>query len=209
MACSNPFVRKDKEVNSGPVPCGSCADCRARRASGWSFRLIEEEKISNSADFITLTYDTKFVPITRSGFMDLSKRDVQLFFKRLRKLHSNDFNANGRSNGDPNKGRSIKYYAVGEYGGKTWRPHYHIILFNASVELIQEAWSRGSVYYGKVSGASVGYTLKYISKAKRVPVHKNDDRQPEFSLMSKHLGESYVKKKVLTGIMPTLITECI
>lgn len=112
--------------------------------------------------------------------MDLSKRDIQLFLKRLRKAHESH-----RGQMQP-----IKYYAVGEYGGITGRPHYHIILFNADIELIQDAWQNGQVHYGKVSGASVGYTLKYMTKPSRIPMHRNDDRTKEFSLMSKGLGKN-------------------
>lgn len=189
--CQTPFGVKDKKTNTTiPVPCGKCPNCRKRRASGWSFRLMVEEKHSRIAHFITLTYDTKHVPITKSGFMDLNSRDVQLFFKRLRKHH------------EPLRLQCpelppIKYYCVGEYGGKSYRPHYHIILFNADRSKIQLAWDKGSVHYGQVTGASVGYTLKYISKPGRIPLHKNDDRTPEFSRMSKGLGESYLTPQML------------
>lgn len=141
--------------------------------------------------FLTLTYDTTHVPITRNGFMCLNKRDVQLFFKRLRKAET----AKAKSNGlTPS---ILKYYAVGEYGGKGQRPHYHIILFNADITLIQGAWQLGSVHYGTVSGASVGYCLKYMMKPCRIPMHRNDDRIREFSLMSKGLGESYMTNAML------------
>lgn len=113
--------------------------------------------------------------------MTLNKKDVQLFFKRLRKL-----------NEKKNNPLKISYYLCGEYGGKTCRPHYHIILFNALVETVQTAWTCGGVHYGEVNGASIGYTLKYMSKAKRIPQHANDDRTPEFSLMSKGLGKNYI-----------------
>lgn len=158
------------------VPCGRCPACYKRRVSGWSFRLLQEEKISVSSHFITLTYDTKNVPITKNGFMQINKRDLQLFFKRLRKCNE----------------EKIRYYAVGEYGGKTNRPHYHIILFNAKIETVQPAWNLGEIHYGKVEGASVGYCLKYMSKKSKIPMHKNDDRQPEFGLMSKGLGKNYI-----------------
>lgn len=168
--------------NEIPVPCGRCAKCLKRRASGWSFRLMQQEKISQSAHFITLTYDTRHVHITKAGFMDLNKRDVQLFFKSLRK----------KSDRDLCKLYPIKYYAVGEYGTRTNRPHYHIILFNAELKLIQSAWTLGQVHYGQVTGASVGYCLKYMQKPKRIPMHRNDDRTPEFGLFSKGLGANYL-----------------
>lgn len=147
---------------------------------------MQEYKVSKSALFLTLTYDTAHVPITRNGFRNLNKRDLQLFFKRLRK----------------NNGLPIRYYAVGEYGGRTSRPHYHVILFNAQPELIQDAWKIdgkhiGQIHYGQVSEASVGYTLKYISKDSRIPLHCNDDRQREFALMSKGLGENYLTQKMI------------
>lgn len=181
--CLQPFLVD----GSIPVPCGKCPPCLKRRASAWSFRLMQEDKICNSSQFITLTYDTDHVPLTEKGYMDLCKRDLQLYFKRLRKLQSNSLR-------DGVYSKPIKYYAVGEYGGRTFRPHYHIILFNCSIELIQEAWKLdgkylGTVHYGTVSGASVGYCLKYMTKPGRIPLHQNDDRQPEFSLMSKGLGE--------------------
>lgn len=136
---------------------------------------MQEEKISTSAHFITLTYDSVHAPINKNGKLDLSKRDLQLFFKKLRKA----------SECYQDK---IKYFAVGEYGGKTQRPHYHILLFNCRVELIQPAWDFGSVYYGTVTGASIGYTLKYMSK-KAKPVY---GVEKPFALMSKGLGKAYV-----------------
>lgn len=173
--CMTPFGVRDKVTNNTiAVPCGKCPACTARRASAWSFRLMEEEKVSSSAHFITLTYDTAHVPLTPSGFMDLQKRDLQLFFKRLRKAQSKV---------DPL--RRIRYYACGEYGGRTRRPHYHAIVFNVDLELIQPAWDLGQVHYGQVTKASVGYCLKYMSKTKRIPEHARDDRQREFALMSK------------------------
>lgn len=143
--------------------------------------MQQEEKVSSSAHFLTLTYDTKYVPInTESGYMSLDKKDIQLFFKRLRKSQS----GNSRS--------FIKYYAVGEYGGTTARPHYHAILFNAKLELINDAWNMGHIYYGKVEPASIGYCLKYMMKHKKREWWNTGCVQPEFAVMSKGLGISYL-----------------
>lgn len=182
-----PFTVKDKKSGESiAVPCGKCPNCYKRRVSAWSFRLLQEDKISLSSLFVTLTYDTDNVPITSNGFMSINKRDVQLFFKRLRKLNSKN-NPNSR----------IRYYAVGEYGGHTFRPHYHVLLFNCSVELIEKAWGLGQIHYGNVTGASVGYCLKYMAKQSRIPMHKNDDRLKEFGLMSKGLGANYMTDKMI------------
>jgi len=181
--CITPFVVKDKKTKESiPVPCGKCPYCLKRRVSAWSFRLMQHDKAAKVAHFVTLTYSTEQVPITENGFMTLSKRDCQLFMKRLRKA---------------NPGEKISYYLAGEYGGKTMRPHYHIILFNADLPTINVAWQLGHIHYGTVAAASVGYTLKYICKPGKIPLHRNDDRQPEFALMSKGIGANYLTKSMV------------
>lgn len=185
--CITPFHVQDKFTgNYIPVPCSKCPPCLKRRTSGWSYRLVKEGERSMSALFVTLTYDTRFVPITQKGFMNLDKTDVQKFFKRLRKLSN----------------QKLKYYVCGEYGTQKMRPHYHIILFNANKEMIEKAWKLnnkplGSIFIGNVSEASIGYTLKYMTKKGKIPLHHNDDRQKEFSLMSKRLGDNYITPKMI------------
>lgn len=161
---------------------------------------MQEEKVSSSCYFITLTYDTSSVPISTNGFMELSKRDVQLFFKRLRKLHVADYGKTGMAK--LLAPESIRYFAVGEYGSKKSRPHYHVIIFNTKPELIDKAWSLdgkpiGTVYFGTVTEASVGYTLKYMMKEPGKKKHSRDDRQPEFRLMSKSLGANYLSANMV------------
>lgn len=212
--CYTPLLLK-RDGAEYTVPCGRCPQCVQRRASAWSFRLTQEDKRSDSSLFITLTYDNAHIPITPKKYMGLSvpkllntkvltvtqgshgtvqktvrkygASHLQLFFKRLRKAHGST-------------ARSIKYYAVGEYGGRTYRPHYHIILFNARVELIQKAWQLGQVHYGKVTGASIGYCLKYMCKPNRIPMHANDDRPPEFALMSKDWAATTLRTRLYAGI---------
>lgn len=155
--------------------------CIKRRVSAWSFRLMEEEKKSSSSYFITLTYHNNNLTYTENGLATLVKRDVQLFMKRLRK--QND--------------EKLKYYLCGEYGSDTERPHYHVILFNAKLETIQKAWNLGQIHYGTITEASVGYTLKYISKPSKIPYHDRDDRQKEFPLMSKGIGKRYMTENMI------------
>lgn len=94
----------------------------------------------------------------------------------------------------------IKYYAVSEYGTKFQRPHYHIILLNALDERnIVKAWTLnnqiiGQVDIGTVTDDSINYVTSYIGKKIGLPLFDYDDRLPEFSLMSKHLGDNYVKQ---------------
>jgi len=185
--CITPFYKKEKTKGEHiPFPCGKCPPCKKRRTSGWSFRLVKEGERSNSALFVTLTYDTQYVPITPHGYMTLELKDLQKFFKRLRKISN----------------QQLKYYAVGEYGSTKKRPHYHIILFNANPEHIKRAWALnnhliGTYHIGNVSAASIGYTLKYMSKKSQIPMHQNDDRKKEFSVMSKGLGSNYLTEAMI------------
>lgn len=173
---------------------------------------MQEQKVSTSSYFITLTYDTLSVPITKRRRMGLYKRHLQLFFKRIRRVHD-------RARRDmAQKPKSIKYYAVGEYGGRTKRPHYHCIVFNIIPELLLskrdelalkmsnydgktevriKQWKDGHCTIGQVTEASVGYTLKYISKGRTIPEYPGDDRVPEFSIMSKRLGANYLTKATI------------
>lgn len=179
MACITPYLVKDQNKEYIPVPCGKCPPCLKRRASAWSFRLLQELKRSTSAWFITLTYDTTYVPYTKSGKQTLEKTALQCFFKRLRKK---------------NPLTKIKYYACGEYGSIDERPHYHVILFNADIETISPSWGLGYVHYGDVTPASIGYTLKYMQKPSIV---QEDDRQKEFQLQSLKLGDNYLTPSVI------------
>ena len=189
--CQTPFHKKMelvKGVETGymPFPCGKCPACVRRRVSGWAFRLNKQSEQSNSAHFVTLTYNDEHIKKTKNGFETLVKKDVQDFFKRLRKLTK----------------QKISYYAVGEYGDTGERPHYHIILFNANPKIVENAWklndiTLGNVHFGDVGDASVGYTLKYISKDKKIPQFNGDDRQKEFALMSKGLGAGYLTENMI------------
>lgn len=178
--CDSPFYKKPRGyLKYLELPCGRCPACKRKRVNNWVIRLEQEERVSSSAHFVTLTYDTKHVPISNNGWMTLNKKDFQDFMKRLRKL-------------EPNK---LKYYACGEYGDVTNRPHFHIILFNCTdIENINKAWNKGSIHAGGVTARSIAYCCKYINK-QASSYKPRDDRLKEFSLMSKGLGKSYLENK--------------
>lgn len=192
MVCDTPYYVLPKAgTEKVPVPCGRCPPCKLRRVNSWVFRMLEEEKISSSSYFVTLTYTTEHVPISPNGFMSLSKRDLQLFFKRLRR------------DCEPYK---LKYYAVGEYGTDNKRPHYHLVIFNVpDTKHFQSAWSLGAIHIGKVTGESIAYTMKYIDKPHSEkglfpnwqPFVGRDDREKEFPLMSKGLGKNYLTPEMV------------
>lgn len=121
------------------VPCGHCILCKDKKTRDWKFRALCESITSdNSTYFVTLTYNPKYFPSR-----GVHKEAVQLFMKRLRiKLSRLGIEHN------------IKYFAVGEYGKDSKRPHYHLLLWNfpdndkvhfpnitAVLHFIEECWS--------------------------------------------------------------------
>lgn len=177
MNCINlkPIEVTDKATfDSGKlymVPCGKCLACLSNSRNDWIFRLNEEWKVSKSALFVTLTYSSKYCPDY------VEKKHVQLYLKRLRKREP----------------EPIRYFAVGEYGTKRKRPHYHLLLFNVTnVDNIRDAWMSksnepfGIVHVGRVSQASIAYCTKYIVQP--VQRQKKDKEKFPFRLMSRGYG---------------------
>lgn len=180
MRCISPLlIRSDGRRDV--VPCGKCNFCLETKRGDWSFRLFQEMKSAFSADFLTLTYDESTIPVNSSGLPELCKEDFQLFMKRLRKENALSTTL------------SLRYYAVGEYGTETCRPHYHAIMFNLNPDLVNKLpriWKKGLVHRGDVTPASIHYTTKYV-----INRHQDfGDRAPPFCLMSRRpgLGVAYL-----------------
>lgn len=161
--------------------------------------MKHEASCHDENSFITLTYNNQFLPLDGS----LSKRAIQLFIKRLRKLlgHSR-----------------VRYFACGEYGDDTWRPHYHIILFGYQFPdlrpwrksprghtlyrsaKLETLWTFGNAEIGHVTPDSAGYVARYTLKkinGERALAHYLRPHPvtgeifrviPEFALMSRRPG---------------------
>lgn len=171
--CIYPIYLPNREV---PVPCRKCGTCLQTRKQEWQFRLQQEAKVSDSAYFVTLTYSDEYVPV-KNGQESLELSDLQKFFKRLRKRHA----LHSKS--------QIRYYAVGEYGTRFKRPHYHIILFNAVREDVENSWPCGFLKFDKVSFSSIGYVVGYVTSVDDDSVNRGVSKQ--FAVMSRKPGLGY------------------
>lgn len=202
MQCYNPirintkneFIFSDNKLKAIPlnrfisIPCGRCLGCLSAKSREWSMRVSHESMYydyGRNAMFITLTYNKENLPNNYS----LCIRDLQLFYKRLRK--------------DTSKiGIKIKHFSCGEYGTKYRRPHYHAIIFGMSYSnpymhiLIKKNWNKGFSYIGNVSDKSIAYCCKYMLKdshtfcSKKVYFERYKREQP-FRVMSKGIGKRY------------------
>lgn len=183
-----------------PVPCGKCNLCRIRAFTGWEFRLQKELERSINPIFGTLTYAPHALPEcvdTETGELlpTLSKKDLRDFFKRLRYYDTID-----RGKEDVAK-RPLRYYAVGEYGTRYGRPHYHFILYNLrDATLIRKAWTVEGRLIGRIyapslnSPVAIGYVLKYVRK---LSPSQNKLIQKPFSSISNGLGSNYLTEDIV------------
>lgn len=174
MQCPFPMSIKNKETGKYiAVPCGKCPSCQINRREDWTIRLMEEYKASKYAYFITMTYDDD----NMNEGCNVVKKDLQDFFKRFRH----------------NQETKITYYAIGEYGTKLHRPHYHILLFMLeplNYDKLQQKWGKGLTHVGGVNIKSISYVCKYHINRTTYP----EGREPPFCLSSKLLGIQYVAK---------------
>lgn len=164
------------------LPCGNCLGCRMASAQAWALRCQLELQQHRTAVFTTLTYNDDKLPPT------LNKRDIQLWIKRLRKKLDT--------------ARTLRFFASGEYGEHTERPHYHAILYGLDVEQrdeIERAWGKGHTYTKPVTPANIAYTAGYTSKKIGYKRNMADERvdpttgevyqwQPPFIQMSRRPG---------------------
>lgn len=183
MKCLNPIKLYNAGGEVVEVPCGHCINCKKERSKEWAFRLMCEYKEWNCAVYVTLTFDSSFLTLVPDApppfYATISPRDITLFMKRLRKNLG---------------GRKIKYYACGEYGGETYRPHYHLILFGvdfSDTPVIEKSWSQGFVKVEEVNIATVSYVAGYVQKKLYTKDSYPDLIYPPFSRMSKNLGAKY------------------
>lgn len=180
-------------VKVDEYPCGKCYHCRLSRVNEWSTRLQLHAQYYNYIYFITLTYDRirdKSIEAETLAYKHninsthkyalqpivLVKSHLQKFFKRLRA-----------------RGFRFTYYAVGEYGHKYSRPHYHIIMYaNQPIDYksicyswrlndkiighvdMQDLMQNGTFSkVGKFGKNAFQYVTKYLFKEYNIKQHKH------------------------------------
>jgi len=185
MRCIAPIYLEKQGLT---VPCGHCNFCLANRRADWTFRLYQESKHASSAHFLTLTYDDAHLPAGKT----LVYKDLQNFWKRMRAY-----------------GINLRYYACGEYGEESNRPHYHAIIFGYDwpdkrhyatnsrgdrryvSQALDTQWSFGKCEIGSVTPESCGYVARYVMK----------------KIVGEQAKEHYQRIDPLTGEVHDLLPE--
>lgn len=174
------------------LPCGHCVPCRLSRAREWATRCYHELLTSESASFLTLTYNEEHLPADKC----VSNRAHQLFMKRLRKALP---------------GVRIRFFMCAEYGKRgTFRPHYHYIIFGYDFPdktpwknshtgypmcrsaLLERLWSFGYSTVQRVSFETCQYVARYVLKKAHGSLgakwYAEHNRTPEFCRSSNRPG---------------------
>lgn len=196
MLCRYPIYLKDAK---GIVPCGRCLHCRQNTRKKKTTRAVLESKMHEHCLFVTLTYDNDSLPReytnpnTGEYFSHpdgvLDPTSLQLFLKRLRRAL-------------PPK--SLRFFAVGEYGDNTFRPHYHILFWGLPWEkrdIIRRCWSDPVTKIGYCHPDRLDVQIpqkdwdvaQYVSGYTMKKMTRSDDprlagRTPEFFRSSQGLG---------------------
>lgn len=199
--CVSPVVIKrqlpDGSFRYVKVPCGKCNECLASYQNQWAIRLEQESSSWKYLFFLTLTYREDTVPYSKPDddyciYRELRKSDLQDALKRFRESLVKKFG----------KRIKFKYFGCGEYGSKTHRPHYHLLIFIDkplySVVMLANDWRKrfGHVDLKQVNTISKLGVAKYVSKyaAKGIfeekLVNENKVTKP-FRVMSKGIGKDF------------------
>lgn len=178
------------------LPCRKCINCALKKSKEWSTRNCLESRDfpKDLCWFLTITYDNDNLKAVYKN-VSLSKTDLSNFLKSLRVKFGN----------------GIRFFASGEYGSKTFRPHYHLLLYNldlskSSIEFlfrkdnfdyykcedIEKIWRKGMCVLCKFDEFEAQYVSQYTTK--KIYDFKNQDMYkalqmiPPFIQMSRRPG---------------------
>lgn len=157
------------------LPCGRCVGCRMDHSKEWANRCVLES-LSHPLEtnwFLTLTIDDDHLPsyFVDSGLASVRADDITTFMKALRGHWSYKYHADG-----------IRFFGVTEYGDKSFRPHYHILVFGLPLfdlvhyknnergdamwisKELEDVWQKGLIVVGEFNWNSAAYTARYCMK---------------------------------------------
>lgn len=153
-------------------------DEKCEHCSVTSYSLLHRKKTVKDYDITCYPDALDRMLLRRGGFTTralrygshqfgvLLKSDLQKFFKRFRKIFhavlSQDYH--------------FKYYAVGEYGVQSFRPHFHVIIYcDRPIPewrlrmFVCHSWPFGRIDVQRVKSSSASYCASYLNASSNVP----------------------------------------
>lgn len=172
---NSPHFLEGVDYNNITVPCGHCEECKDLKRQGVYVRLYYEYQdcfaLGGFCINLTLTYAPNCLPyveVDEKKYPCFCVSDVQKYFKRIRK----HFSDNGME-------FPFTYFVAMEFGGKTHRPHYHVLFFvkrrvhpssiKYFIHVCRDKWQLGFTSCGRLgalvkSPAALNYAAKYVAK---------------------------------------------
>lgn len=161
------------------LPCRKCNECLLTMRREWTVRAIAEGMNTDNMCFMTLTYNDEHLKMARTVDANgeiylhptLDHEHYQKFMRRLRNYYSD---------------KKLRFFMCGEYGSRTFRPHYHAIIYGIGLKDIKDLkvwnrnkngdllyssewlslniWQNGHVIIGDCQVASCCYVAGYVDK---------------------------------------------
>lgn len=191
--CYNKIYLKDKKIE---VNCGKCLNCIENSKKEKALRLVHEMNNFRYKYFITLTMDEIQATRSKSGLTEVRKKELTKYIKHLQ-YYAKRYSCS-------EKYEKIRYISCGEYGARTQRAHYHMVLLCNTLLLgeIKRSWKKGHVKVEAIKDAraiyyTAGYTDKKVEKYYKDKYKDDkDDREVAFIKASRGNGKDYIEKKI-------------
>lgn len=143
--------------------------------------------------FLTLTYAPEYLP--DGGTLE-KKRFLQ-WLKDVQRRKSGPF----------------RYYAVGEYGERSQRPHYHLAVFPehvAQLYALEAEWTKGFVQATEINHARARYLANYTAKKLTKSADPRlEGREPEFRTSSRNppLGAEFIARLTAQASLAKVVAQ--
>lgn len=153
---------------------------------------LQNETIKISKELAKAYNDNSSNDIKENQLGILYTRDLQNFFKRLRKtlsLYTKE---------------KIRYFALAEYGGTHFRPHFHILIFTKSInaqqiqDAVYESWHFGNINYSGTphdATSAANYVSQYVTSTVSTPIILEQISKTR-TFHSKHFGLGIIKNNL-------------
>lgn len=121
------------------IKCHKCKECISEKVSELQSRAVLEASQAQSMFFVTLTYDDANLPLNSAGVATLNPQHITEFLKHTRNTFSR------LPENHPLHDIKFRVVCCGEYGSRTHRPHYHLLVF--ADKFVHPRWYRDFEYH--------------------------------------------------------------
>lgn len=218
MRCLHPYRRYWNDVLTGEerwcdCPCGKCIACLHNRQDEWSIRAMETSAAQPYMVYDTLTFSNAFVNWSDTSQLGpeyvstASRRIIDRFYKNgyvpfVERDCVKDWLKRGRENYCNDHGGErlkLKYLIFQEYGPRSSRPHFHLLMWGIKP-------SDYYTYFGKPWVDKFGWhKMSGFSRPKSLDAMKKQSQ--DFSCIARYISKYCSKGQlesplVLDGIQP-------